>query len=373
MKFAKAERGDGVGKGAAGLALPGGAPGAKQLTHRLFLLFGVLLLPILWGKAIGDSAIPPAPRARVVIVQDHRATEAFRPNPARIQAMVNRAITNLTGKTTVPQAWRSLVSTQDIVGLKVYSLPGPNSGTRPVVVAAVIEGLLAAGLPATNIIVWDKQLADLSLAGFFDLTKRYGVRVAGSAQAGYDEENFYDTPLLGNLVWGDLEFGRTGSGVGRKSFVSKLVSREMTKIINITPLLNHNEAGVSGNLYGLVAGSVDNMARFEADIDRLAAAVPEIYALTNLSDRVALNITDALICQYEGGERGLLHYSATLNQLRFSRDPVALDLLSVQELERQRSGARVPAFKKQMELYNFAALLELGVNDLKRIDVDFVR
>jgi hypothetical protein len=33
------------------------------------------------------------------------------------------------------------------------------------VVAAVVEGLLAAGLPAQNIVVWDKHAIDLRLAG----------------------------------------------------------------------------------------------------------------------------------------------------------------------------------------------------------------
>ncbi len=110
--------------------------------------------------------------------------------------------------------------------------------------------------------------------------------------------------------------------------------------------------------------------RFEADPDRLATAVPEIYASTNLSDHVVLNITDALICQYEGGETSRLHYSQTLNELRFSRDPVALDALSIQELDRQRRAAGAPEVKPNLDLYNNAALLELGANDLKRIQVD---
>jgi hypothetical protein len=213
----------------------------------------------------------------------------------------------------------------------------------------------------------------LRLAGFFDLKDRYGIGIAGSVQAGFDEKASYDSSLLGNLVWGDLEFGKQGPGIGRKSFVSKLVTRDMTKIINITPLLNHNEAGVSGNLWSLALGSVDNIVRFESDPDRLATAVPEIYALTNLSDHVVLNIVDALISQYEGGERGLLHYSATLNQLRFSRDPVALDVLSLQDLERQRKVASAPTVKQNLELYNNAALLELGVSDPKRIQVETVK
>ncbi len=314
------------------------------------------------------------PRAYVVISQDPEATDAFRPHLDKVRLMVNRAITKLTGKATVPEAWRSLVSTQDVVGLKVFSAPGPNSGTRPAVAAAVVEGLLAAGLPPNHIIVWDRQIADLRLAGFADLADRYGIRVAGSAQAGWDEKVFYnpDSPILGNLVWGDLEFGKKGEGVGRKSFVSKLLSREITKIINITPLLNHNEAGVSGNLYSLATGSVDNVIRFESSPDTLATAIPEIYSLPALSDHVVLNITDALICQYEGGERALLHYSATLNQLRFSRDPVALDVLSIQELDRQRQIAHAPPVKPNLRLYSNAALLQLGVDDLNRIQVDWL-
>jgi hypothetical protein len=311
-----------------------------------------------------------------VIVHDPEATEAFEPRTANILAMVQRAITNLTGKATPVAAWRSLLSTQDVIGIKVYSAPGSRSGTRPAVVAAVVEGLLAAGVPAKQIIIWDKHRADLRQAGFFDLGRRYDVRVQGSASDGYEDEVFYDTPLLGHPVWGDLEFGRKGESVGRKSFVSKLVAKEMTKIINITPLLNHNRTGVAGNLYSLSMGSVDNTIRFEADIGRLAEAVPEIYALPVLGDRVALNIVDALICQYQGEQRSLLHYSTVLNELRFSTDPVALDILSLDELERQRKAANIvsPSWHTNIvEIYQNAALLELGSADPARIQVQRVR
>jgi Domain of unknown function (DUF362) len=325
------------------------------------------------SQAAPFTTNPNGPRARVVIVQEPDAVDAFRPRPEKVEAMVNRAITNLTGKATMREAWRSLVSTQDVVGIKVFSAPGPNSGTRPTVAAAVVQGLLAAGLPPKHIVIWDKSETDLRLAGFFDLADHYGIRVAGSARAGYDDKTFYETPLIGNLIAGDLEFQKKGEGVGRKSFVSKLVTQELTKIINLMPLLNHNEAGVSGNLYGLAMGSVDNTMRFEGDAARLNTAVPEIYALPAVGDRVVLNIVDALICQYEGGEHGLLHYSAVLNQLRFSRDPVALDVLSVRELDQQRRAAKAPNVRPNLDLYNNAALLELGVNDVKKMQVDNVK
>ena len=125
-----------------------------------------------------------ASSARVLIVQDSEAIQTFTPRADVIQAMVNRALTNFTGTTHIAAAWRSLVSTQDTIGIKVFSAPGSISGTRPDVVAAVVQGLLQAGLPPKQIIVWDQHAVDLRLAGFFELAVRFGIRVASSASAG---------------------------------------------------------------------------------------------------------------------------------------------------------------------------------------------
>ena len=314
-------------------------------------------------------------QARVVIVENPDAVSDFQPDAAIVQDMVNRGLTNFTGKAKVAEAWRSLVSMQDVVGIKVCAEPGEISGTRPAVVAAVIHGLLDAGLPADHVIIWDKQTDDLRASGFSRLAAQLGVRTAGAADAGYDPTNFYnpDTAAIGNLVWGDLEFGKKGEGVGRKSFVSELVSRQITKIISIAPLLNDNDIGVYGHLYSLSMASVDNTFRFEGDPGRLAVAVPEIYALPALGDRVALNITDALIGQYEGGERGLLHYSSVPDQLWFSRDPVALDTLAVRELDRERRAAKAPEFTPHLEIYTNAVLLQIGVSDPTKIQVEKIK
>lgn len=348
------------------------APDNSRNPQWRFLISYLLICAAATARAqdstnFADDRIGPT--AEIFVAHDAAATAAFEPRTNRVREMVDRSITNLTRKASVRQAWLSLVSTQDVVGIKVFSEPGPNSGTRPAVVEAVVQGLLSSGLPSNHIIIWDKRQSDLRLAGFNALASRYGVHVAGSEQAGYDNNTFYDTPLLGNLVWGDLDFGKKGASVGRKSFVSKLVSNEMTKIINISPLMNHNLAGVSGSLFSLALGSVDNTTRFESETSRLATAVPEIYALPVLSDRVVLNITDALICQYEGEERSLLHYSTALNQLWFSRDPVALDVSAISELEHQRKLANATAVKANLDLYHNASLLELGVSDLKRIHI----
>jgi len=365
------------------------------------------------GQLNNPGSTKSASPSRVIIVRDDEATEAFTPHSERVRQMVQRGVTRLTGKATLASAWRTLVSSNDVVGIKVFTAPGRDAGTRVAVVAAVVEGLIAAKLPATNIIIWDRQRADLRRAGYMELAGRYGVRVEGSANAGYDEQTAYtpERPVPGQLVWGDLEFGRKGDPssvaarppqwqgaagtgglpgtataegglrrvdeVGRRSFVSKLVAKGMTRIINVTPLLNHNTAGVSGHLYSLALGSVDNSIRFENDLFHLSTAVPEIYALPSLSDRVVLNITDALVCQYQGEQSSLLHYSTALNELRFSKDPVALDYLSLRELERTRLVSKVPiprehSLTNQIELLNNAALLELGFSDEANIRIERV-
>ncbi len=307
--------------------------------------------------------------AQVVIVENPRAITAYEADPAVAQTMVDRGIIRLTGKPSSIDAWRSLVTTNDVVGIKVCSVAGSISGTRLAVVEAIARGLLDAGLAPTHIIIWDRHEDDLRDAGFFTLAQKLGVQVAGSFESGYDEKTFYnpDTPIIGNLVWGDLEFGRKGEGIGRKSFVSLLLTKQITKIISIAPLLNNSEAGVSGHLFSLALGSVDNTRRFENDPDRLAIAIPEIYALPSISDRVVLNVTDALLAQYEGGTRGLLQYSTVLNQLWFSRDPVALDTLALKELEQCRRAAAAPVFVPDLEIYTNATLLQLGVSDPAKI------
>jgi len=341
---------------------------------RVVALVIVCNLPVLArGELPPDrNASGPVPRARVVVVENPAATDAFKAQPAVVRTLVDRGILKFARRTSVAEAWRSVVSTQDVVGIKVFSLPGPHVGTRPDVVAGVVEGLLGAGLRTNQVVIWDRHLADLRRSGFVELAQHYGVRAAGALEAGWDETAFYDSALLGQPVFGDLEFQKKGDNVGRRSFVTKLLTKEITKIINVSPMLNHNSAGVCGNLYSLALGSVDNTLRFEGDTAKLAQAVPEIYALPAVGDRVVLNIVDALVCQYEGEQIGRLHSSAALNQLRFGTDPVALDVLSIEEIAEQRTRVGLAAGSRtnRLELYLNAALLELGTTDTKKIDLE---
>src|ERR1035437_4629224 len=150
---------------------------------------------------------------RVVMVQGENLLDAFLPDDERVAAAFNLGLIKFTRTTSAAAAWQSLVKTSDTVGIKVFSEPGPICGTRPAVVAAIARGLIEAGLPPDQIIIWDKHADDLRHAGFFRLGRSLGVRVAGAADSGYDVNTFYlpDSPVIGSLVWGDRKSTRLNS------------------------------------------------------------------------------------------------------------------------------------------------------------------
>ncbi|HUA68284.1 MAG TPA: hypothetical protein VMA13_07025 [Candidatus Saccharimonadales bacterium] len=339
----------------------------NALVQFVFFLIGLAALAV----PARAFTLSPNGNARVIVVQDTNAVSDFQPNYIVVDNMVRRGILSFTGQKTVADAWRSLVSTQDVVGIKVFSAAGELGGTRPAVTAAVVNGLVAAGVPRHNIIIWDKSAVDLRSAGYFNLASLLNVRAEGAIETGYEPTNFYlpDDAIVGQLVYGDYEFGKKGDGIGRKSFVTKILTRQVTKIISIAPLLNQPIAGVCGHLYSLAFGSVDNTLRFENDPENLAVAVPEINAMASVGDRVVLNITDALMGQYEGDSTVLLHYSTVLDQLWFSGDPVALDTMAIRELARERQAQNDVGYNPDLEIYTNAVLLQLGVNDPSKIKV----
>jgi hypothetical protein len=89
----------------------------------------------------------------------------------------------------------------------------------------------------------------------------------------------------------------------------------------------------------------------------------------DLRDRLVLAITDAMLCQYQGEERQLLHYSTVLDQLWFGVDPVAMDVLAVEVIERERKQHGLAGKSADRILYENCSLLELGVSATNRIDV----
>jgi hypothetical protein len=340
-----------------------------------------VVLGVLFGWMASGLAAPatndPA-RARVIVVNDPAATSTFMAHPEVVRQMVERGLKAFSGKPTTAAAWKLYVQPTDVVGFKVTSAPGPLIGTRGSVVEALVRTLIDSGHPPARIVIWDRRLSDLYNAGFGGLAERLGVRLAGAVESGWDPDKSYESPISGRLIYGDFEFGedllslerRPGPRPGRRSFVSRLVTRELTKIISVAPVLNHNLAGVNGHVFGLSLGSTDNVLRFEIDPVVLSENLPDLFAMDDIQSRLLFGVSDALIAQTRGEQTTRLHDTAPLNELRFSLDLVALDSLAWLDVNRIRGEFPVDGEKPvKTDLYRNTALMESGVADTNRIDL----
>ena len=263
------------------------------------------------GQALGSDEEPAAeaftlPAPHIEVIRDDASAKRWQVDKKRVNQMVEAGLLQVTGHDNPTAAWLALVSPEDTVGIKVNAGPGQVSGTRREVVDSVIRGLLEAKIPAGKIIIWDASLSELQDAGYRTLAKRHGVRLAGSKDSGWDETVVLDKAILGALIDGDLEFKAGEEIDSRKSHFSRLITREITRIISIQPLINHNRVGISGHLVGLTRGAVDNDRRFSVSDSIFVTALPDIIAKTDdketryIGDRLALCITDALYMQYLG-------------------------------------------------------------------------
>ena len=86
--------------------------------------------------------------------------------------------------------------------------------------------------------------------------------------------------------------------------------------------------------------------------------------------KAVLHIVDALLCQFSGGNRLRLQYTAVMNELRFSADPVALDVLSLGDIGQNAGAARLNLGPLNRDICRYAALLRLGEDNPDRIKVE---
>src|SRR4029077_17128974 len=104
----------------------------------------------------------------------------------------------------IGEAWRSLVGPKDKIGIKISAAGGELFTTHHDVVEAIVDGLVAAGHPRDTIVVWDRSIAGAKEAGY---TKADGYQLKAIApRAGDDLTTIVTSPVIGQLVWGDLEY-----------------------------------------------------------------------------------------------------------------------------------------------------------------------
>src|SRR5256885_9889109 len=156
------------------------------------------------GSALAQHTAPGADKSIVYTVHDADSISGYQTSPRVVRAMVDRLMLAVTGQPDVAKAWGSLVAPNDKIGIKISAAGGELFTTHHDVVTALVDGLVAAGHPRSSIVVWDKSLEGTKGAGY---KKGDGFELKSiPPREGYDPKAIFTAPLLGKLVWGDLDY-----------------------------------------------------------------------------------------------------------------------------------------------------------------------
>jgi hypothetical protein len=334
------------------------------------------------------SAIPGPFPGKVVQVSDPRCLVDDTVDAAVVREMLASGITRLTGKDMKASA-RMLVSPDDLVGLKVNPVGPPLISTRLELVDAVIRWLVDAGIPRKQLVIWDRFESMLTEAGFtadafpgvriealqvmdeegdswrgkdgrhvsadrFDMDAYYEARgVVGKGVAGYKDDEFYLNQHVFN---------------GERSYFGKLVTRELTRIINL-PVFKNTGNGISMATKNLGYGALCNVGRLHRPL--FFKVCTEVLAAPWVRDKLVLNITDGIRGQYDGGPGPNAQFVYPLRTIYVATDPIAIDMVGHRQLvaKRKKEGVKVDEHPRYTEYLYYAATLGLGVADPAEIEL----
>ena len=330
---------------------------------------------------------------QVVVVSSPQSvdTSTGRADDVMVREMMARGMRMLTGASTTPDAWRRFFEPADIVGIKVNCGGYPHCISAYEIVAEVVRQLNGVGVPATQIYIYERFQNQMDECNYAPHVPE-GVQIVAAERAnrnvdnsGYDPATYLEADLFGEE--------------DTRSNIMRLVSRRLTKIINIPNMKDHGATGVTGCLKNVAYGSFSNVARTHSrGKSHTYSVVGTLAAMEPLRSRTVLQIMDGLRGVWHGGPFArTTRYVFYPRQIMFGTDPVAIDrlLLDIIENERRAHGAisiwdRSPASLKMDDTrardadpnvniiirepghVEYASTLGLGVYDRAKIKVQNV-
>ncbi len=283
-------------------------------------------------------------------------------NEDAVSELMDQAMMKLTGRSSAKEAWRDIVLPDDVVGIKINPLAGPELSTHAIIVDKIVEGLYGAGVLRKQIVIWDRFEAHLLNAGYPIKQDESDVRTFASDTdgIGYDDEVYYES---------EKDSIARRENESTRSRYSRIVTEQVDVIINVPVLKHHAMAGVSGCLKNLAFGSVDNTRRFHGKPIYCNPAIGEILEHKVLKDKLTLNIVDGLLASFDRGPTYHAESTWQYGSLFISADPVILDVLVLQTVNQKREEMALDSVSKFANHINTASSLGLGINTLDQADL----
>jgi hypothetical protein len=336
-----------------------------------------------------ENSLPGKFPGKVVKVTDSNALVDNVYNAEVIQNMFEKGIQSLSGK-EMNQTFKLLFTNDDIIGIKVNPVGAGLISTRLEVVDSIIKWLTDNGVPKNQIIIWDRFDYMLTDAGFtqqrFPDIEIVGLQTMDeSAAEGKTKDNSKWLDANGNHVslplfdqdvyyYADVEAPQDLNYLNQHvvntkySYFGKLLTRKLTKIINV-PVFKNTGNGISMATKNIGYAAVCNTGRLHRPL--FFDVCTEILAFPCIRDKMVLNITDGLRAQYDGGPGPNAGFAYDYNTLFFATDPIALDMTCHNILVQKRKEMKVDVNEhpKYTEYLRYAQKLNLGIADPEKINV----
>jgi uncharacterized protein (DUF362 family) len=293
----------------------------------------------------------PGEKSKVVVARDpllRRTGSSVDSN--HLLKMLDRGMQALYTSDSPQEAWKKVVRPGEVIGLKVNGLAGRGISTNVLLVEAICERLQEVGIAQKNIVIWDRLNTDLESSGFRIATGLDRIRSIGNDVLGYEE----DLAIYGSVG----------------SRLAKTLTQVCDVVINLPVLKDHSIAGVTIALKNLF-GAIHNPNKYHLNVGD--PYVADVNMLPSIRQKVRLNICDALMAQYEGGPSYMPQWTWPFNGLLMSLDPVALDYVGWQILERKRAEKGMRSLQALGREPNYIATAadsqhRLGTNEPNRIE-----
>jgi uncharacterized protein (DUF362 family) len=332
-------------------------------------------------SALGMPGLFPG---RVVEISDRRSIVGNRVSQPIVRRMLEQGMKELTGERSAVAAWARFIETRDVVGIKINPSGAPACCSSPEIVREIISGVQSAGVPARNIIVYDRYADEMDIGSYHALLPP-GVRIVG-IQGGFADVSGYDP----NVYCQANFFGEWET----RSYMASIVAHGLSKIINVPTMKDHSAAGVTGCLKNLGYGTFNNVARsHRAPFSFTDPLIGVMCSVEPLRSKAVLHIMDGMRQVWHGGPltqvQKFIHQTGTLY---LGTDPVAIDTVELEAIEKKRRQEGAPSVwahdaksitKNGGEFYHnpsknlfyrrpghiaAAGKLGLGIADAKQID-----
>ena len=270
---------------------------ARRDFFRSAALAGAAALGQVHSKASTTKPGMPGPFPGRVVAVEHSgciAGNVYQAQP--IRQMLEKGMTSLTGAPAWTDAWRSMFEKGDVVGIKVSPVGGKNLCSDASVLRGILDGLKEAGVPAKDVIVFNRYHDETYEAGI-DKWIPPGVRFEFASRRynevqldmdGYDEDHYMEIALIkpGESPT-DPHF--------RRSYVAKIVTTKINKLINLPVLKHHQSAGVTIALKNMSHGMVNNVNRshLTPSLNACGVFIPSVVSLPVIREKAVLHICDA--------------------------------------------------------------------------------